>query len=154
MSRTIRYQAAILHEDHVLLIKAWDHVGDGARFWLIPGGGREPGESEEACVVREAFEETQLEVVVERLLYEEADFPGSMYQRLRTYACRVVRGVAQPGTEPEVDTADRVTIQEVRWFDLRDERAWDAMVLNDPITYPRLQRLRMALGYGANEPAA
>jgi ADP-ribose pyrophosphatase YjhB (NUDIX family) len=56
----IRYQAAIVEDDRILMLKVWDHAHSGHTFWLIPGGGREPGESEEDCVKREVREETHL----------------------------------------------------------------------------------------------
>jgi hypothetical protein len=42
--RDVRYQAAIVREDHVLLLKVVD-IGSGAMFWVLPGGGREPAAS-------------------------------------------------------------------------------------------------------------
>lgn len=149
MKRTVRYQAAVLHDHHVLLLKVVD-APSGKTFWVIPGGGREAGESEETCIRREVLEETHLQVEAERLLLDEqAAEEDDTYQRSKTYVCRLVSGIAQPGIEPEVDTADHVTIREVRWFDLRNPAAWDELALNDPITYPLLQRLRSALGYAA-----
>jgi len=56
VSKRIRYQGAILRDDHLLLIKHRDHV-DGREYWIIPGGGRENGETEEECVVREMCED-------------------------------------------------------------------------------------------------
>ena len=35
------YQAAVVRDDHVLLLKVFDRA-DGVEFWLLPGGGREP----------------------------------------------------------------------------------------------------------------
>ena len=75
-----------------------------------------------------------------------------MYQRLKTYACRIVSGEPRPGIEPEV-TAGHLTIAQVGWFDLRDPASWGSPVLDDPITYPLLQRLRSALGYATEEEA-
>jgi 8-oxo-dGTP pyrophosphatase MutT (NUDIX family) len=147
MQRPIRYQAAIMQDDHLLMLKVWDHAFSGKTFWLIPGGGRLPGESEEECVKREVSEETHLEVVVERLLLEEPDIPGGTYERVKTYLCRISQGTPKPGVEPEVDSAEFVTIQEVGWFDLRDSTTWDALALSDPITLSRLRGLQVALGY-------
>ena len=146
MHRTVRYQAAIVQNDHVLLLKVVDYAS-GDAFWLFPGGGREADETEEACVQREIFEETCLHVAVERLLFEVPDIPEGIYQRLRTYLCRVLDGHARPGHEPEIDTAEHTTIRDVGWFDLRQPAIWDPLVLNDPITYPLLQQLRHVLGY-------
>ncbi len=74
MQRRIRYQGAIVREDHILLIKHRHHA-DGRDYWLIPGGGIEDGETEEQCVQREMREETNLEVVVERLVLEQTAWP-------------------------------------------------------------------------------
>jgi len=69
LRRDVRYQAAIVREDHVLLLKVVD-IDSGAMFWVLPGGGREAGETEEACVQREVREETELAVAVVRPLFE------------------------------------------------------------------------------------
>jgi 8-oxo-dGTP diphosphatase len=146
MKRTSRYQGAIVRDDHVLLLKAHDRASDET-FWLMPGGGREEPESEEECVRREMLEETHLDVEVVRLLLDEAAPSGDTYQRIRTYLCRIVRGEASPGLEPETDDSEHRTIRAVGWFDLRDSSRWDPLVLADRISYPQLERLRTALGY-------
>jgi 8-oxo-dGTP pyrophosphatase MutT (NUDIX family) len=150
LRRDVRYQAAIVHEDQVLLLKVVD-IHSGAMFWVLPGGGRETGESEEACVQREVREETELEVAVVRPLFDVPDGPGGIYDRSRTYLCHVMSGEARPGIEPEVDTAAHRTIREVGWFDLRNPTAWDPLVHRDPITMPLLRQVRAALGYAAAE---
>lgn len=150
LRRDVRYQAAIIRDNHVLLLKVVD-IDSEAMFWLLPGGGREKGESEEACVRREVCEETELEVAVVRPLFEVPDGPGGIYNRLRTYLCYVVGGEARPGIEPEVDTSTHRTIREVGWFDLRAPTTWNPLVLADSITLPLLQQVRAALGYAAGE---
>ena len=70
--RNIRYQAAILKDHHVLLLRIEE---EDQSFWVIPGGGREGSESEEECVIREAREETYLLVQVDRLLLHEQAYP-------------------------------------------------------------------------------
>lgn len=73
--RDIRYQAAVLRDHYVLLLKVFDRAG-GVEFWLFPGGGREPGESVEDCLRRELREETHLEVEVSSLLFRELGSRG------------------------------------------------------------------------------
>lgn len=147
MQRNTRYQAAIIKNDHVLLLKASDRESDQT-FWVIPGGGREANETEEACVQREVYEETHLHVAVVRLiLNEKTQHENSPYKSHKTYLCRIISGEARPGIEPEIDDESYATIQEVKWFDLRDPKTWDALALNDPITYPKLQQLRSLFGY-------
>jgi 8-oxo-dGTP pyrophosphatase MutT (NUDIX family) len=145
MQRDIRYQGAIVRDHQLLLIRHQDHNG-GRTYWLLPGGGREAGETEEACVAREMSEETGLAVTVERLLLEETEL-GGIYQRRHTYLCSAEHGEAHPGYEPELEASEVYGIVEVRWFDLRDTATWDPLVVADAITYPQLLHLRAALGY-------
>jgi 8-oxo-dGTP diphosphatase len=145
--RDARYQGAIVRGHGLLLIKH-RYFDDGHSYWLLPGGGREPGETEEHAVRREMQEETGLEVRVERLLFEEpAEGEGGLYRRYKTYLCTPIGGQAQPGHEPEHDAAEAYAISEVRWFDLRDPSSWDPQVIPDPYTYPQMQRIREELGY-------
>ncbi len=146
MSRHTRYQAAILRGDHILLIRHYEHE-DGRTYWLLPGGGREPGESEEDCVRREMREETNLEVSVERLLLEDHVQTTVGYQCYKTYVCRVVSGAEKPGYEPEESASSVYAIVEVGWFDLCNPQGWGELILKDTITFPLLQRIRTALGY-------
>jgi ADP-ribose pyrophosphatase YjhB (NUDIX family) len=146
MTKRIRYQGAILRDDHVLLIKHRNH-GDGRAYWVVPGGGRENGESEEACVAREMKEETHLDVIVERLLFEDGIDDNEAYRSAKTYLCRVAAGEAKPGYEPEIEASQNYGIVEVRWFDLRRPETWDALLLADEITLPWMRRVREKLGY-------
>lgn len=144
--RDVRYQVAIVEHDHIIMLKNLDpHTGDF--YWLIPGGGREGDESEHDCVLREAREETCLEVAVERLLFEEPGIPDGAYERLKTYLCRIVSGEARAGSEPEVDDADFTSIHELAWFDLRDPASWPPLARTDDITNTLLLRIRASLGY-------
>jgi ADP-ribose pyrophosphatase YjhB (NUDIX family) len=146
IARIIRYQGAIIHEHQLLLIKHKSH-DTGREIWLLPGGGIEEDEAEEVCVCREMREETSLEVAVERLLLDDPAEPGWVYQRLKTYLCRIVSGEAQPGYEPEEDASSQYAISQVGWFDLRDSSTWDKQVFNDLMTLPVMHRIQKALGY-------
>jgi 8-oxo-dGTP diphosphatase len=146
MNRIIRYQGAIIQDDQLLLIQHREHAS-GRTYWVLPGGGREVGESEEDCVRREMFEETGLKIAVERLLMEDADLPEGIYQRYKTYLCRVISGEAKPGYEPEEEAASWYAITQVRWFDLRDPVSWLGELEQDKFTLPLVQRIRVILGY-------
>ncbi len=150
MGRTTRYQGAIVRNDHILLINHHEYAS-GHDYWVIPGGGREDGETEEESVIREVREETHLNVTVKQLLLDEPGYPGGVYQRLKTYLCVPMAGEAYPGYEPEFEAAEGYAITEVGWFDLRDEATWGEKVVTDPFTYPLLQRIRAALGYNMDQ---
>lgn len=148
MNRDTRYQGAIVRDNKLLLIKAIE-LATNALYYLIPGGGREDGESEEECVRREMREETHLEVAVERLLLEMPAFPEDQtYRRYKTYLCRVVGGEASPGFEPEDELAPLSTMLEIGWFDLTETDSWDPLLVSTPYTYPQVMRVREALHNG------
>ena len=148
MTRITRYQGAIIRDQHILLIKHTEHAS-GRCYWLIPGGGREPDETETACVQREMHEETGLQVQVRALLLDEPGLPGGVYQRHKTYLCEIVGGEARPGYEPEPEAAAAYSITEVGWIDLRPGAVWPAPIADDPITGPLLRRLQAVLGQRA-----
>ena len=150
MKRGTRYQGAIIRDHHILLLKQTDHAS-GRSYWLIPGGGIEPNETEEHCVQREMLEETCLHVDVQYLILDEPSHPDSIYQRHKTYLCHSRDGEAHPGYEPEVEWAPDFSFTEVGWFDLRDPTTWNGLIAADPITYPLLQRIQAALGYTVAE---
>ena len=147
MARHTRYQGAIIHNDAIMLIRHKHHATNRT-YWVFPGGGIEDGETEEECISREMKEETNLIVSVERLILDEPEHPDEIYKWQKTYLCRPIEGIPKPGYEPEPEAAAEYSIVEVRWFDLRDEIDWGDKLLQDPITYPQLLRLREALGYG------
>ncbi len=144
--RTVRCQGAVVRGDAILLIRYRASV-EAAPYWLIPGGGREPGETDEACAVRELREETHVQVRVERLLFEDDDIPGGTYRRRRTYLCSVVDGDEAPGVEPEESVAPGCGIIGTDWFDLRHPETWCDEMQSDPVTYPLVLAIREALGY-------
>ena len=67
---TLRVEVAVgaiaVDENRLLLIRRGH--GPGAGLWSFPGGRVEPGETLHEALVREAFEETRLEVVVDRFV--------------------------------------------------------------------------------------
>lgn len=146
--RHTRYQGAIVRDHHILLIMHREH-SSGRSYWVIPGGGMEPGETEEDTVRREMQEETSLTVRVDRLLLDDAGIPEGIYRRLKTYLCTPLSGEAAPGYEPETEAAALYRIDQVAWVDLRDPSGWSPDIAGDRFTYPTLLRIRSALGYPA-----
>lgn len=144
--REIRYQGAVVKNDTLLLIKHSEHIS-GRSYWVFPGGGREPNESEFECVTRELREETNLEIQVVRLLDESTIPNDHTYKKRKTYLCEVISGRASAGYEPEEDAAALYEISEVAWFDLTSETSWDSSIFDNHIALPVLQKIRYKLGY-------
>ena len=137
----------MLHDDAILLLRC--AFRGGVTVWMLPGGGREEDETEEACVAREVWEETGLDVRVEQVLLDRAaDPPDGTYTRWRTYLCTVLGGQAAPGGG-EGANAELV---DVAWLPLFDERAWSADIVTDVFLSPQLRAIRTALSEGTSAP--
>ena len=119
----------------------------GRSYWILPGGGIEPGETEEDCVKREMKEETNLDVRIISVLQEDLFHKDSVYRSFKTYLCEPDKGIAEPGFEPEPGVANWYTITEVKWFNLYDESGWNPELTADPLTYDQLQQIRKITGY-------
>jgi 8-oxo-dGTP pyrophosphatase MutT (NUDIX family) len=154
MERRTRYEGAIIKDHHILLLKQLIYSSSKI-VWLFPGGGREPGETEEECVKREIKEETHLDVQVVSLLVDELYTPEdpafTVLKNYKTYYCKPLPGEPKPGLEPEynpeIHKLPPPCIFETKWFDLRSEENWDSELVNDPIIYNPLQTIRRKLGY-------
>ena len=142
----VRYQGAIVRDGAVLLIRQREHATNRT-YWLLPGGGMEPGETPEATVAREMREETDLTVRVERLLFDVAAEARWLYERVHTYLCTAIAGEAAPGHEPEPEFAAAYSFIEVAWVPLADDAAWASKILDNPITRRNFELLQVALGY-------
>ena len=134
--RHTRYQAAVIRDGAVLLVRC--AFRNGPTVWMLPGGGRDAGETAEACVAREVSEETGLVVQVGRLLSDvPAEPPDGTYARWRTYLCTGTAGEAVAGSG-EGANAELV---DVLWLPLRSGSTWPADVRSDAFLYPQLQAI-------------
>src|SRR3954463_3165009 len=88
--------AVIVHEARVVIVQRGTEPLKGQ--WSIPGGALEIGETLRQCAVREAFEETGLQVEAGEVLevfdaiYRETDGRIQYHYVLIDFACRLVGG--------------------------------------------------------------
>ena len=123
LRRDTRVQIVIVENGKYILLK---HLikSENRTFWGLPGGGREEGETDEQAAIREAKEETGLDV---RLLPVKDEYlAGSkryIYDRVVTYLAYPVGGAAATGSEPEVDTIEdyNYRLLDLKWQSFFDD---------------------------------
>jgi len=107
--KRIRSLGIVIFDNKIVLIH---RKVNGNEYFVFPGGGVEPGETNEECVIREVREETSIEVKVEKLLYSVIDEKSEHYFYSRrkmsniqkySFVCSsrgVEKGLNTPGRKP------------------------------------------------------
>ena len=92
---------AVLVEDGSILLAEQNVSASVQRAWSLPGGTLEPGETLEACLIREMREETGLHIAIERLLYVCDRIADGQHVMHVTFAVKRIGGWLHTGFEPE-----------------------------------------------------
>jgi len=97
----------------ILLVR---HRKGNRRYWVLPGGRLEYGETFEECAVRELKEETGLDVEVERFLFlSEALAPDRSRHIVNIFIkAKVIGGTIKVGDEPVLAGADFVSLEDLQ----------------------------------------
>jgi mutator protein MutT len=98
--------AAVIRKDGKFLITKRLETSPMGHCWEFPGGKIEPGETVEACAIREVMEEVGIEIKVERRLQDlHYDYPHGLIH-LYFVLCSHIAG------EPKT-----IECAEVRWIE-------------------------------------
>lgn len=105
-----RAGVVIIHEGKILLLHRRKY---GRRYYLVPGGGVEDGETVEEAAIREAREETGLDVTLARKVWEYQN----RQQREHYFLCDRFDGELRLGG-PEVKRQSRENVYQLEWVPL------------------------------------
>jgi 8-oxo-dGTP diphosphatase len=137
MGRIVRCQAVILKDNKMLVLKQYNYNRQ-EEYWMLPGGSLEDGETEEEGIIREIKEETNLDVKVDEILFDEPGNGNDVYQRYITFLC-----VQLPGSVESIgsETVSFRKILELVWVSLSDEDKWNDYILKEQF-YPSMKRIK------------
>jgi len=93
--KIIEVSAALIFHQGRLLITQRQTAAHLGGLWEFPGGKREPGESFEACLVREIHEELAVEIAVDELFEEVTHAYPEKTVHLKFFICRLIEGEPQ-----------------------------------------------------------
>jgi len=113
--KTIEVVAAIiLHEGKIFVTQRG--YGDWKDWWEFPGGKMEPGESQQAALVREIREELATEISVgEKLCTVEYDYP-KFHLTMHCFLCSVVSGELSLLEHEDARWLSRDELDSVKWL--------------------------------------
>ncbi len=119
IKRDIRVQIVIIENGQYILLKHHNKKKN-EYFWGLPGGGREIGETIEDAAIREAKEETNLEIQLLPFKYEVFLENSEYYDKKATFIGFPLSGVAKTGYEPEADLSLLFELVDIKWHPLND----------------------------------
>ena len=114
-------RAVLLTEDLRVLLMRVQNPSSGFQVWITPGGGIEPGESEQAGLRRELEEETGAkEIQIGPPVWtrvHEFSWDGQFYHQTETYFLVEIDRF-DPVMDREVAPAETSAFREFRWWSI------------------------------------
>lgn len=119
----IRIALVILKDNKILLLQ---HYKNGKKYWLLPGGGLQYGETIENCAIRELKEETNLDIKLNKLLLISESIPPDKHRHIVNlyFQAIIISGKLKLGAEKPLN--------DIRFFELSE--------LNELIFYPNIKK--------------
>lgn len=120
-----RVSALVFDRESILLVRHGD-------YWVLPGGGLEPGETVKECVERELFEETKLKVRFKKIV-----FIGDFIQEDRHYLdvfalCSKGHEMPLVGDDPKVKEVKFVSLEELQLLDVKPFLIVEKIIAHHP----------------------
>ncbi len=108
-----RAVAVVIHNNKLLVM----FRKNSREFYTFPGGGIEPGETNEQAAVREIMEEASLTIEVRKLTYEIHHDNGDFHD---FFLCSYIDGTpsVQPGTNEYADNALGQNVHVPMWLSI------------------------------------
>lgn len=108
----IRVAVVIIEDGKILLVR---HHKEGRKYWLLPGGGVDYGETLVECAKRELREEANLEVEIGDLLFINESIPPDQHRHVLNlyFRGRIVGGSLRIGQEAILDAIEFVDLSQL-----------------------------------------
>lgn len=108
----IRVAVILVEQDKVLLVK---HHKYSRKYWLLPGGGLEYGETIESCAKRELLEETNLAIELADLVLVNESIPPDRHRHVINlfYWGEIISGELKVGKDTVLLDAQFVPLDKV-----------------------------------------
>lgn len=123
MNIRIRIAVVLKQDDKVLMVQ---HKKNGKKYWLLPGGGLEFGETIEHCAKRELMEETNLDIDIGELLFINESIPPDNHRQVLNlyYSATLRNGTLRIGND--------IALNDVKFVDISN--------INNLTVYPNIRK--------------
>jgi len=105
----------VIRDNKILMVK---HEHDGRKYYTLPGGGLEDGETPEQAAIRELWEECQVSGTIIAKT-SEYFFSSEQDGILHTFYMDIEEQIPVLGKDPELSEENQILV-EIRWMALEE----------------------------------